>query len=262
MIYVASLSECKTTPALREPDKGIGQSRPCVDNCNGWVKERRQYLAGKKTPDHFCENFYLTMLGNFRTPALINAMLELGADRILFSADYPWPKAGARLLLQPQTKRNSRPGDAVKGAHARPAKSCEQPGHTVNPNRPQELPMYNPPAHREAQHVGVFPQPVSSRTSDRFTRIGRGRNVEHGRRGQSNQQNNAARVELRPIVLTWSTVANESRQAPKSLHCCRLGKIVALQPGHNPQFPGARGLAREAVKRCTTRGHPVMVNRP
>jgi 2,3-dihydroxybenzoate decarboxylase len=40
--------------------------------------------------DYFCANFHLTTSGNFRTQALVNAMLEIGADRIMFSVDYPF----------------------------------------------------------------------------------------------------------------------------------------------------------------------------
>ena len=40
--------------------------------------------------DAFCEHFYVTTSGNFCTPALICSMLELGADRILYSVDYPF----------------------------------------------------------------------------------------------------------------------------------------------------------------------------
>ena len=36
------------------------------------------------------ENFYVTTSGNFRTQALVNTILEMGADRILFSTDYPY----------------------------------------------------------------------------------------------------------------------------------------------------------------------------
>ena len=36
------------------------------------------------------ENFYITTSGNFRTQALNNVMLEVGADRILYSVDYPY----------------------------------------------------------------------------------------------------------------------------------------------------------------------------
>jgi len=36
------------------------------------------------------ENFYITTSGNFHTPALTNVILEVGADRILYSVDYPY----------------------------------------------------------------------------------------------------------------------------------------------------------------------------
>jgi len=36
------------------------------------------------------ENFYVTTSGNFRTQALTNVILEVGADRILYSVDYPF----------------------------------------------------------------------------------------------------------------------------------------------------------------------------
>ncbi len=38
------------------------------------------------------ENFYLTTSGNFHTPSLIGAILQVGADRILFAADYPFER--------------------------------------------------------------------------------------------------------------------------------------------------------------------------
>jgi 2,3-dihydroxybenzoate decarboxylase len=36
------------------------------------------------------ENFYITTSGNFRTQTLTEVMLEVGADRILYSVDYPF----------------------------------------------------------------------------------------------------------------------------------------------------------------------------
>jgi len=36
------------------------------------------------------ENFYITTSGNFRTQALTNVILEVGADRVLYSVDYPF----------------------------------------------------------------------------------------------------------------------------------------------------------------------------
>ncbi len=40
--------------------------------------------------EYFQNNFYLTTSGNFRTQTLIDAILEVGADRILFSTDWPF----------------------------------------------------------------------------------------------------------------------------------------------------------------------------
>ncbi len=62
-----------------------------VDNCNAWVKSRRHgYPAKKKIADYFQNNFYITTSGNFRTQTLIDAMLEIGSDRIMFSTDWPF----------------------------------------------------------------------------------------------------------------------------------------------------------------------------
>lgn len=38
------------------------------------------------------ENFYLTTSGNFHTQSLLGAILQVGADRILFAADYPFER--------------------------------------------------------------------------------------------------------------------------------------------------------------------------
>jgi predicted TIM-barrel fold metal-dependent hydrolase len=61
-----------------------------IDHRNGWTKTPAGYPARKKIADYFQANFYLTTSGNFRTQTLIDAILEVGADRVLFSADYPF----------------------------------------------------------------------------------------------------------------------------------------------------------------------------
>ena len=61
-----------------------------IDNANGWVEERNSYAAKKRMRDYFCANFHITTSGNFHTPALLDAMLVLGADRIMFSTDWPF----------------------------------------------------------------------------------------------------------------------------------------------------------------------------
>ena len=40
--------------------------------------------------DCFREHFWITTSGNFSTPALVCCLLEMGADRIMFSVDYPF----------------------------------------------------------------------------------------------------------------------------------------------------------------------------
>jgi 2,3-dihydroxybenzoate decarboxylase len=62
----------------------------CVDNSNAWITERNTYPAKKRIRDYFRENFHVTTSGNFHTPALLSAMLEVGADRIMFSTDWPF----------------------------------------------------------------------------------------------------------------------------------------------------------------------------
>jgi 2,3-dihydroxybenzoate decarboxylase len=61
-----------------------------IDNRNAWVKVAPNYPAKRKIADYFNENFYITTSGNFRTQSLVDALLELGADRILFSTDWPF----------------------------------------------------------------------------------------------------------------------------------------------------------------------------
>jgi gamma-resorcylate decarboxylase len=50
--------------------------------------------ARKKLAEYLSSNFYLTTSGNFRTPALINAIAETGSERVLFSVDYPFEEVG------------------------------------------------------------------------------------------------------------------------------------------------------------------------
>ena len=59
-----------------------------------------QRQGNRPTPfrDCFREHFWVTTSGNFSTPALLCCALELGADRILFSVDYPF------VLNPPATK--------------------------------------------------------------------------------------------------------------------------------------------------------------
>jgi predicted TIM-barrel fold metal-dependent hydrolase len=61
-----------------------------------WRAEHRMRIdprglpAKKKISVYFYNNFWVTTSGNFRTQALINCILEMGSDRILYSTDYPF----------------------------------------------------------------------------------------------------------------------------------------------------------------------------
>ena len=60
------------------------------DNRNAWTEAPPRYPAKQKLGYYFQRNCYLTTSGNFHTPSLVCAMLEVGADRIMFSTDWPF----------------------------------------------------------------------------------------------------------------------------------------------------------------------------
>src|SRR5438045_594276 len=70
--------------------------------------------------DTFRQHFWITTSGNFSTPALLCSMLEMGAERILFSVDYPFvpnpPGVGwiAPLPSAPQHRDKILSGNAKK----------------------------------------------------------------------------------------------------------------------------------------------------
>src|SRR3954469_22153403 len=60
------------------------------DNRNAWTKNPPRYPAKKKLAEYLQQNFHMTTSGAFRTQTLIDAILEVGADRIMFSTDWPF----------------------------------------------------------------------------------------------------------------------------------------------------------------------------
>ena len=70
--------------------EGIPYSLWRIDNRNAWTKAPPRYPAKKRIKEYFLQNFYVTTSGNFRTQTLIDAILEIGVDRILFSTDWPF----------------------------------------------------------------------------------------------------------------------------------------------------------------------------
>jgi gamma-resorcylate decarboxylase len=78
------------TIILGHMGEGLPYNMWRVDNRNAWVKAPPKHAAKRKIADYFQSNFYLTTSGNFRTQSLIDAILEIGADRIMFSTDWPF----------------------------------------------------------------------------------------------------------------------------------------------------------------------------
>jgi gamma-resorcylate decarboxylase len=81
-------------PGLRIILGHLGEGLPYnmwrIDHHNAWVKTPARHHAKKKIANYFHTNFFLTTSGNFRTQTLIDAILEIGADRLLFSIDWPF----------------------------------------------------------------------------------------------------------------------------------------------------------------------------
>jgi predicted TIM-barrel fold metal-dependent hydrolase len=81
-------------PKLRIILGHLGEGLPYsiwrCDNRNAWTKAPPRYPAKRKLAEYLQENFYLTTSGNFRTQTLIDAMMEVGSDRIMFSTDWPF----------------------------------------------------------------------------------------------------------------------------------------------------------------------------
>jgi len=59
-----------------------------IINRRGMCKDLKKNVAS-----YLSDNFFITTSGVFRTQALLDTMLEVGSDRILFSTDYPYESA-------------------------------------------------------------------------------------------------------------------------------------------------------------------------
>lgn len=70
----------------------LGETLPfAIARVEARVNAFPQTSALHKPVSHYLyDNFYITTSGHFRTQALLNTMSEMGADRVLFSIDYPY----------------------------------------------------------------------------------------------------------------------------------------------------------------------------
>jgi 2,3-dihydroxybenzoate decarboxylase len=81
-------------PGLKIVLGHIGEGIPVylwrIDNRNGWMNAPHKYAAKNGVAHYFRKHFHLTTSGNFDTPALVNAIAVVGADRVMFSVDWPF----------------------------------------------------------------------------------------------------------------------------------------------------------------------------
>ena len=70
----------------------LGEGLPfLVWRCDNMLKKRKRGMPAKRLmADYLSENVWVTTSGQFHTPPLLCTMLQMGADRILFSTDYPF----------------------------------------------------------------------------------------------------------------------------------------------------------------------------
>ena len=71
-------------------------ARACRSACGASTTATPGFRTGttirrrRRSREYFQNNFHITTSGNFHTPALLNAMMVVGADRIMFSTDWPF----------------------------------------------------------------------------------------------------------------------------------------------------------------------------
>jgi 2,3-dihydroxybenzoate decarboxylase len=61
-----------------------------IDHCNAGAVKTDGGAAKKPIADYVRNNFYVTTSGNFSTLAFMHTVLQLGADRVMFSVDWPF----------------------------------------------------------------------------------------------------------------------------------------------------------------------------
>lgn len=72
----------------------LGETLPyCIWRCENHIKRNPRGIPAptrRPLPEYLQRNVWLTTSGQFHTPSLLAAMMEVGADRILFAADTPF----------------------------------------------------------------------------------------------------------------------------------------------------------------------------
>lgn len=73
----------------------LGETLPfTLHRMQGRMKALRGTELEKPVTQYLQENFYIATSGNFHTPTLLGALMEIGADRVMFAVDYPFEEMG------------------------------------------------------------------------------------------------------------------------------------------------------------------------
>jgi 2,3-dihydroxybenzoate decarboxylase len=83
------------------------------------LSRRPDNTLAKPASAYLRDNFWITTSGNYHTPSLVGILLELGSDRLLFGADYPFEhmRDGAEWLDSVAISDADR--EKIAGANAR-----------------------------------------------------------------------------------------------------------------------------------------------
>jgi predicted TIM-barrel fold metal-dependent hydrolase len=69
----------------------LGETLPfTLYRMQGRMKALRGSDLKKPVTEYLHENFHIATSGNFHTPTLLGALMEIGADRVMFAVDYPF----------------------------------------------------------------------------------------------------------------------------------------------------------------------------
>ena len=132
--------------------EGLPYSMWRVDHRNGWVKAPPKHKAKKKICDYFQRQLLPDHFGNFRTQTLIDSILEIGADRILFSVD--WPFENVDHASDWFNSASISENDRLKSADAMPSTcSSSISANPLWPNRASIKPRNKRSPHHE-HHLG------------------------------------------------------------------------------------------------------------
>jgi 2,3-dihydroxybenzoate decarboxylase len=69
----------------------LGETLPfTLYRMQGRMKALRGSDLKRPVTEYLHENFYIATSGNFHTPSLLGALMEIGVDRVMFAVDYPF----------------------------------------------------------------------------------------------------------------------------------------------------------------------------